>query len=529
MIGAPTLIGRKLGAYELQSLVGQGGMSSVYRGLDERLRRPVAIKVLSEAVAAQPGFVERFRQEARLIASLRHPHIVQVYDFGEQDGLTYMVQELLPGPTLEQRLHELRSRGEMLARQEILTITAQLASALDAAHAAGIIHRDVKPGNALWNAAGALVLTDFGVAKNTLDATNQTQAGVVFGTPIYISPEQAQGLPLTPASDIYALGVLLYELITGHPPFEDGTPMELVLDHLQTPPPLLRRLRPELPPAAEAVVLRALAKKPAERFSSAGELAQAIERAWPQQPAAAGAPANVRSDTTPFWNKQTAISAPPAAAARTPLATPPARASTAAPALAPAAPPIRRGPRPLLIVIAALLALLLLGAAATLLRGAVSETVGTTRSTPVLTAVVPPTAAPTAATAALIGPGVPSTVAPAPEPSPAPKPTIAPKPSPAPKPTVAPAPPADSLDQLRVLLNDDRAGKDAGKLRSTLNQVQQALAKDDKQRAGQRLSELRQRVQQDVQADKLAPDFAEQVLTAIDAVANQYELKLTRK
>jgi serine/threonine-protein kinase len=305
VIGVATLIGRKLGAYELQALVGRGGMSTVYRGLDERLRRPVAIKVLSEAVAAQPGFVERFRQEARLLASLRHPHIVQVYDFGEQDGLTYMVQELLPGPTLEQRLHELQSRGATFARQDILTITAQLASALDAAHAAGIIHRDVKPGNAIWNAAGALVLTDFGVAKNTLDAANQTQAGVVFGTPIYVSPEQAQGLPPTPASDIYALGVLLYELLTGHPPFEDGTPMEIVLDHLRTPPPPPHRLRPELPPAAEAVVMRALAKNPAERFSSAGELAQAIERAWPQQPAsAAGAPANVRNDTTPFWSER---------------------------------------------------------------------------------------------------------------------------------------------------------------------------------------------------------------------------------
>jgi len=515
VIGQPTLIGRKLGAYQVQALVGQGGMSSVYRGFDERLRRAVAVKVLSEAVAAQPGFVARFQQEARLIASLRHPHIVQIYDFGEQDGLTYMVQELLPGPTLEQRLRELRSHGEAFARQEILTITAQLASALDAAHAAGIIHRDVKPGNAIWNAAGALVLTDFGVAKNTLDAANQTQAGMVFGTPIYISPEQAQGLPPTPASDIYALGVLLYELIAGQPPFEAGTPMEIIHDHLYTSPPPLHILRSELPPAAEAVVLRALAKKPAERFSSAGQLAQAITRAWPQQPAsAAGAPMNMRSDTTPFWDKPTAISAPAAAA---PAATPPAVDSAA---LAPASPIVKRGPRPLLLAIAALLTLLLLGAAATLLRGGVGEPVVATRSATVPTAAVPPTAAPAAAaTAAVIGPGAQPTVAPAPQPSPALKP------SPAPEPTAAPA---DPLDQLRALLNDDRAGKEGNKLRATLNQVQQALSKDDKQRAAQRLSDLRQRVQEDAKTDKLAPDFAQQVLAAIDAVANQYELKLTQ-
>jgi eukaryotic-like serine/threonine-protein kinase len=516
VIGESTLIGKKLGAYELQALIGQGGMSRVYRGFDERLRRPVAVKVLAEAVAAQPGFVERFRQEARLIASLRHPHIVQVYDFGEQDGLTYMVQELLPGPTLEQRMREVRARGETFVRQEILTITAQLASALDAAHAAGIIHRDVKPGNAIWNAAGALMLTDFGVAKNTLTAANQTQAGVVFGTPISISPEQAQGLPLTPASDIYALGVLLYELIGGHPPFEQGTPMEIVLAHIQTPPPPLHGLRPDLPPAAEAVVLRALAKNPAERFSSAAELAQAIERAWPQQPATAGVSANGRIDTTPFWNKPTAISTPAVVSAR-PLgldsvAFVPAPSAVSAPASA----PIRRGPRALLIAVAALLALLLLGAAA-LLRGGVGDPVGATRSATVMTAVIPPTAASVAVpTAVAGGAGAQSTVVPAPPPSPAPKPTV------------APVVPADPLAQLSALLNDERTGKEGGKLRAALNQVQQALAKGDKQRAGQRLSDLRQRVQADAQTGKLAPDFAQQVLSTIDAMANRYELTLTQ-
>jgi serine/threonine-protein kinase len=175
-----------------------------------------------------------------------------------------------------------------------------------------------------------------------------------------------------------------------------------------------------------------------------------------------------------------------------------------------------------LIAIAALLTLLVLGAAATLLRGAIGETVGSTGSTAVMTAALPPTDA-----AALV-PGVPPTEAPAPQPSPAPKPTIAAQPGPAPKPTVAPAAPADSITQLHALLNDDRAGKESNRLNGTLDQVQQALAKGDKQRAGQRLNDLRRRVEEDLQAGRLAPDFAKQVLSAINAVANQYELNLTQ-
>ncbi|MFO7171202.1 MAG: serine/threonine-protein kinase, partial [Chloroflexota bacterium] len=165
MLTPSTVLGARLGDYEIQDVLGSGGMATVYRGFDHTLQRPVAIKVLSEAAAAQPGLVERFRQEARLIARLRHPHIVQVYAFGQVDQVVYMVQELLPGPTLATRLQELAAQGQPMPRQEILAVIGQLAAALDAAHAAGIIHRDVKPSNAMWNAAGELALTDFGIAK----------------------------------------------------------------------------------------------------------------------------------------------------------------------------------------------------------------------------------------------------------------------------------------------------------------------------------------------------------------------------
>src|SRR5262249_7747625 len=197
VIGSTQLIGTQLGNYEIQALLGAGGMASVYRAFDRNLRRPGAIKVLPDQ-PAQPDFAERFRQEARLIAGLRHPNIVQVYDFGEQDGLSYMVQELLPGPTLQQQLRDLAARGERPAREQVLSIVAQLGSALDAAHAAGIIHRDVKPANILikglgtgdWGSGNAaahsqsaiasphVVLTDFGIAKNTL-VPGQTRTGLV--------------------------------------------------------------------------------------------------------------------------------------------------------------------------------------------------------------------------------------------------------------------------------------------------------------------------------------------------------------
>lgn len=364
MLTPSTVLGARLGDYEIQDVLGSGGMATVYRGFDHTLQRPVAIKVLSEAAAAQPGLVERFRQEARLIARLRHPHIVQVYAFGQVDQVVYMVQELLPGPTLATRLQELAAQGQPMPRQEILAVIGQLAAALDAAHAAGIIHRDVKPSNALWNAAGELALTDFGIAKSGAADGMQTQTGVVFGTPVYVSPEQARGEPLTPASDIYALGVVLYELIAGRPPFDGPVPLDVVLKHLQEPPPPLAPLRPDVPPEVEAVVRRALAKSPAERFATAGELARALEAAWPERQPQNGAQPDVHSLPTTVWQASRPSGAAQGEAAAG-AGTQPVPASAQPQPAAPAPPASSPGERSkLLPLLAALLVLLLLGGAA---------------------------------------------------------------------------------------------------------------------------------------------------------------------
>jgi eukaryotic-like serine/threonine-protein kinase len=371
----PQLIGARLGAYEIQALLGSGGMANVYRGFDTNLHRAVAIKVLSPAAGTQPGFADRFRQEARLIANLRHPHIVQVYEFGQQDSFTYMVQELLAGPTLAAWMSDLAARDMRPAPDEISAIVAQLAGALDAAHAAGIIHRDVKPGNALWNDQGRLVLTDFGIAKQLISDTNQTQFGVIFGTPSYLSPEQAQTLPLTPASDVYSLGVVLYELLAGDVPFRGATPMHVAMDHIQTPPPPLPP-RPDLPPEVEAVVQRALAKDPAARFASASELAQALAHAWAEAPAPIRIPPNadIHNQATQHW--QPSIPAPPSVSTP-PLSSAPPIDDPLAVGAPPAAAPHSRLPQPppltrsrsLLPLLGALLAILLLAGVVLATRG----------------------------------------------------------------------------------------------------------------------------------------------------------------
>ncbi|HEX5689583.1 MAG TPA: protein kinase [Roseiflexaceae bacterium] len=274
------LIGTKLGSYAIRELIDNGGMASVYKGYDPALDREVAIKVLG-TVGQPPDFVARFQREARVVARLRHPNIVQIYHFGVQGDVVYMVQELLTGPTLARRIQQAGRRR--IVAERIHSIIGQFAAALDFAHGQGVIHRDVKPSNAIYNAHGQLVLTDFGIAHGLAEAAlAATKPGVIMGTPGYLAPEQAiSSATLTPASDIYALGVVLFELLTGRLPFEADTPMGVVLKHLYEEPPPPSHFRSGLPPALDALVLRALSKEPSERYPSAGVLARALEAAWP--------------------------------------------------------------------------------------------------------------------------------------------------------------------------------------------------------------------------------------------------------
>lgn len=270
----------KLGTYKVGDLLGSGGMASVYKGYDTVNKRDVAIKVLSinEQTA---DFVKRFKREVKVVKSLRHPNIVEFYDFGEEDDTIYMVQALLPGPTLADRIRKLGKRR--IPDADIPVIVAQLADALDFAHNKGIIHRDVKPSNAIYNAERQMVLTDFGIARTSADALRTaTGPGIVMGTPGYIAPEQAiSSATITPACDIYALGVLLFEMLTAQLPFEADTPMGVVLKHLYDDPPKPRSLRPELPKALDDILLRAMHKEPDKRFATATELSQALQEAWP--------------------------------------------------------------------------------------------------------------------------------------------------------------------------------------------------------------------------------------------------------
>ncbi|HWQ11328.1 MAG TPA: serine/threonine-protein kinase [Roseiflexaceae bacterium] len=518
------ILGARIGAYEVQALIGSGGMASVYRGFDHNLQRPVAIKVLSDAAAAQPGFVERFRQEARLIARLRHPHIVHVYDFGVEGRVVYMVQELLPGPTLAQRLKELAARGQPMPRREIVAVLRQLADALDAAHAAGIIHRDVKPANVLFRTSGDgapppsppdphVVLTDFGIAKATTGDGTQTQTGMVLGTPVYVSPEQARGEPLTPASDIYALGVVLYELIGGRPPFEGDTPLGIVLRHLQEAPPPLQPLRASVPPAVEAVVRRALAKQPEERFTSAGELARALEAAWPGPGAAASAPAPADIHTLPTtaWQRpQTRTAGGPGTDNRGPKPALSASEGTdAASAPYSAAPrvsgtqhaarstqhaaPRHRSTLPVLGVLLAVL----------LLVGVVLAALGGRERTGAGGTLAAATAVPTAPAAG--GGPPPATAGPA---------------TPAAGGTDAPAA-GTSLGRLRGLL-----GEPDPVLAASLDAAERALASGDRDGATAALTSLQLQLIQGRRAGRLSPAQLRAALAEIQAAAEAHEITL---
>lgn len=285
------LLGKKLGAYLIQNKIGEGGMSFVYKGYHARLRRDVAIKVISSEIAASSDFRARFEREAQLIASLQHPNIVTIYDFGESDNITYLVMQYVNGGTLRDRL----SNGQPIEPRRAASYALQMAQALHHAHLHGIVHRDVKPQNMLVSAndPNTLLLSDFGIAKlfdSSHEATwtgapamdrpadhSVTNVGQLVGTAEYMAPEQVNQKVIDARTDVYALGVVLFQMLTGKVPFQSSSLEGLLFHQAYTVPPSIRKINPKLPEPLAQITARALAKSPAERFQSADIMAQALE------------------------------------------------------------------------------------------------------------------------------------------------------------------------------------------------------------------------------------------------------------
>ncbi|MGH3079668.1 MAG: protein kinase domain-containing protein [Gaiellaceae bacterium] len=260
------------GRYELVELIGRGGMSSVWKADDRLLDRTVAIKVLHEQFTHDEEYVERFRREARSVAQLSHPNIVTVIDRGEEDGRQYIVFEYLEGENLKQVIER---RGPLPVRDALL-LTLQMARALSFAHDRGLIHRDVKPQNVLMNEEGQAKMTDFGIARS-VDVEGVTITGTVLGTSEYIAPEQARGQRVDALTDVYSLGVVLYELLTGGVPFHGENFVAIALRHVNEPPPSVLERRPDCPPRVGMAIERAMAKRPEDRFGSMEELVAELE------------------------------------------------------------------------------------------------------------------------------------------------------------------------------------------------------------------------------------------------------------
>ena len=261
--------------YQLQDPIGRGGMATIYRGRDMRMERTVAIKVLREVYSTDPKFVTRFQREAKAASSLQHPNIVQVYDYGQSDGNYFIVMELIEGTDLRRYL---RSRG-VLAIDRAIIIAHDVALGLGAAHRRAIVHRDVKPQNILVGRDGSIKLTDFGIASvyKDINAERLTTTGMTLGTVQYYAPEQAQGEIVSPAADVYALGIVMYEMLTGRTPFDGDTPVAVAMQHIQDTPAPPTQLNPNIPPALEEIILRCLEKVPEMRFRDGSVLARALE------------------------------------------------------------------------------------------------------------------------------------------------------------------------------------------------------------------------------------------------------------
>jgi serine/threonine protein kinase/ligand-binding sensor domain-containing protein len=297
-------IGKTLGAYQILEQIGQGGMATIFKAYQPAMDRYVAVKILPAHFTEDETFVERFNQEARTLARLEHPYILPVHTFGEQQGITYLVMRYIDAGTLK----DLIARQGPLGLNEATRILDQVGSALGYAHSQGVIHRDIKPTNVLIDPRGDAFLTDFGIAKLVAGTAQFTATGAIVGTPAYMSPEQGLAETVDHRSDIYSLGVVLYEMVTGRVPYEAETPLAVLLKHVNDPLPPPRQIKPDLPGAVERVILKAVAKSPADRFQTAEEMVEKFRGA------VAGAPTEIalsKPVIEPVQPTQRSASAPP--------------------------------------------------------------------------------------------------------------------------------------------------------------------------------------------------------------------------
>ncbi len=273
------LIGKQLGDYRLTSVLATGGMAKIYKGMDYKLQRQAAVKVLAqEEIGDDKTLTKRFQREARAVAALEHDNIITIYQYGEQEGVYFLAMKLVKGKDLSQELKRLKKAGQKMDVKRAIRIMEQVASALDAAHAAEVVHRDIKPSNILLDDDDKAILTDFGLVLRT---SVETTMGTAFGTPRYIAPEQAISSNKAIAqSDIYSLGIIFYEILAGDTPFTGESPMEIALSHISDPPPPPRSLNKTIPEAVEREVLKALEKEPEKRHRSAKEFVNAIKKGY---------------------------------------------------------------------------------------------------------------------------------------------------------------------------------------------------------------------------------------------------------
>jgi serine/threonine protein kinase len=272
------LEGMNLGKYQLREQLGHGGMASVYRAYHPQLDRFVAVKVLRGELVDDPEFLARFQREAKIVAALRHANIVQVYDADLQDDIYYMVMELLEGDTLKARLHDYHVREEPMPLGEAVRVMLDVLDGLAYAHGEGMIHRDLKPANIMLTKRGQAVITDFGIAQ-MVGATRYTMSGALMGTLNYMAPEQGMQNQSDARSDLYSLGIVLYEMLTGKPPFDADTPLAILMKHVNEPLPMPPTTGVVIPEAFERILLKVLSKNPDDRYQTAIDMAQAIRTA----------------------------------------------------------------------------------------------------------------------------------------------------------------------------------------------------------------------------------------------------------